>query len=138
MMLCINMESNKDKICQMNIMLWDREKEIIELKKQLQEKDEIIKELESEIYFSDLELEDMRQLVQKSCEVTFMNNIMIKVQDLSRNVRNLEDKEKETQKLVKMSEDIAYLERLNDRNDKLMNVNRYLMEQLYKGKVIYM
>ena len=132
------MESNKDKICQMNIMLWDREKEIIELKKQLQEKDEIIKELESEIYFSDLELEDMRQLVQKSCEVTFMNNIMIKVQDLSRNVRNLEDKEKETQKLVKMSEDIAYLERLNDRNDKLMNVNRYLMEQLYKGKVIYM
>lgn len=132
------MEYDEDKVCQLNILLWDTEKEVIELNKKLQEKDDTIKELHSEIYFSDLELKEMRQLVEKSCEVTFLTNILTKVQQLSRTVKDMEAKVKEAEDVMKKAEDVQYLQMLNDRNDKLMSVNKHLMEQLYKGKVIYM
>ena len=67
----------------LNIMLWESEKEIDRLKKQLEEKDKIIEDLKTEIKMSDLELKDLAEIINNSKSVIYMNKLCDKIHELS-------------------------------------------------------
>ncbi len=72
-----------DKIRSLSIMLWEREKEIQELKRLLEEKDFVIKELQAEIKFSDMELNDITQIVNKARDVEYVHKLCDKIREMS-------------------------------------------------------
>lgn len=75
----------------LNIMLWESEKEINRLKKELEEKDRIIDDLKTEIKMSDLEVKDLSDIVNKSRSVIYMNKLCDKIHELSRINKELTD-----------------------------------------------
>lgn len=129
----------------MNILLWETEQELLKVKCELLEKDKIIKELQDELYVSDLEVKELREILEKAHNVSFIHGMLSKIKQLSQMIDDLRaeismnDLElNDMKQVIEQSSDAQYLQELNDRNDKLMKVNRYLMENIYKGKVIYM
>ena len=74
----------QEKIRSLSIMLWEREKEIQDLKRLIEEKNFVIKELQAEIKFSDMELNDITQIVNNAREVEYVQKLCDKIRDLSR------------------------------------------------------
>jgi len=68
----------------LNIILWESEKEIERLKKELEEKDRLIDDLKTEIKMSDLELKDLTEIINNSKNVIYMNKLCQKIHELSR------------------------------------------------------
>ncbi len=129
----------------MNTILWQTETELIKAKSDLLQKDKRIKELEDELYVSDLEVKELREILEKAHNVSFIHQMLCKIKELSHLINDLkcdiymnEMELKDMRNVIDQSSDAKYLGELNDRNDKLMKVNRHLMEYIYKGKVIYL
>jgi hypothetical protein len=122
----------------MNLILWQTEQELLQAKNEISEKNQKIQELNDELYVSDLEVQELREILEKAHNVRFIYNLLVKIKDLQDEVYMNQLEIKDMQKIIDQSSDTEYLTQLNDRNDKLMNVNRHLMENIYKGKVLYM
>jgi len=134
-----------DKLYELNKILWHTEKELLEAKNQLVEKDGVIKDLQDELYVSDLEVKELREILENAHNVKFIHDMLLQIKELSRMINELkadicmnELELKDMRSMMELSADASYLKELNDRNDKLMKINRYLMENIYKSKVIYM
>ena len=134
-----------DKVMEISKILWNTEKELFEAKNQLVEKDNVIRQLQEELYISDLEVKEVREVLENAHNVKFIHEVLTKVKELSQLIKDLradicmnELELKDMRNLIQQSEDAKYLQELNHRNDKLMKINRYLMEKIYKGKVLYM
>ena len=72
-----------DKLRSFSILLWEREKEIQELKRQILEKDKIIFDLKTEIEFSDMEVKDLTDIVNNSRSVECISKLCNKLEKLS-------------------------------------------------------
>lgn len=62
-------ESLQNKIQGMNIVLWNHERDLIDLKNQLREKDDKIADLEQSLEFRDLEIQDLYTVLNTSSSV---------------------------------------------------------------------
>ena len=129
----------------MNIILWETEKALIKAKHELAEKDRIIKDLQDELYISDLEVKELRNILEQAHNVSFIHQMLVKIKNYSQTIDELRAEIcmnqleiKDMKQLIEQSSDTQYMQQLNDKNDKLTKVNRYLMESVYKSKVIYM
>jgi len=79
-----------EKINSLVILLWESERESIELRKRLDEQDAIIKDLQADIYFAELEQRDMQQMLDNSKDVTYMHQLQKQVDKLSRENKRLQ------------------------------------------------
>ena len=77
------MNINQEKIKCMNIIIWEHQKQIEKLQKDLIEKEQIIEDLKAEIILSDREVNELNKLVNNSNSVDFMLKLMNKIQLLS-------------------------------------------------------
>lgn len=130
---------------ELNKILWETEKELLKIKNESIEKDNIIKELRDELYISDLEIIELRHILENAYNVKVIHNMLCKISELNTIIKDLradmymnELELNDMKHLIDQSENAQYLQQLNDRNDKLMKVNRHLMENIYKSKVLYM
>ncbi len=77
------MNINKEKIKCMNIIIWEQQKLIEKLQKDLLDKEQIIQDLKAEIILSDREVNELSKLVNNSNNVDFMLKLIDKIQQLS-------------------------------------------------------
>lgn len=75
-----------EKIKILSISLFDAEQKCKHLEEEIVEKNKIIKDLNTDIYFSDLELQDVKQLVDASNDVNNMLYLKNKVNELEKAV----------------------------------------------------
>ena len=73
-----------EKIKTVSILLWEAERENSRLKQEIADRDAIIKDLNIDIYFSDLELQDIKQQVDNSRDVNYMHSLLEQIRDLSK------------------------------------------------------
>lgn len=74
----------QEKIRELAIILWDYEKRIIELQRQIQEKNNIIKELQATISWNELELTDLHNMLDMSSDTDIMNKMQYKIDELTK------------------------------------------------------
>jgi hypothetical protein len=79
------------KVRSITIMLWEAERENSRLKRDIDAKDKIIKDLNADIYFSDLELKDLKQQLDLSTDVEHLHNLQDQIRDLSKSNQVLSD-----------------------------------------------
>jgi len=80
----LNMVSLYAKIKTLTTMLWESEHENSILKMQLYEKDKIIKDLNTDIYFSDMEVKDMQNLIDSSQDMNYLFELQNKIIELEK------------------------------------------------------
>lgn len=88
---CINILTLYEKVRSITVMLWEAERENSRLKREIVAKDDIIKELNTDVYFSDLELKDLKQQIDLSADVEYLHNLQEQVRDLSKSNQLLSD-----------------------------------------------
>lgn len=88
---CINILALYEKVRSITVMLWEAERENSRLKREIVAKDDIIKDLNTDIYFSDLELKDLKQQIDLSADVEYLHNLQEQVRDLSKSNQVLSD-----------------------------------------------
>lgn len=79
------------KVRSIAVMLWEAERENSRLKRDIDAKDKIIKDLNADIYFSDLELKDLKQQLDLSTDVEHLHNLQDQIRDLSKSNQVLSD-----------------------------------------------
>jgi hypothetical protein len=79
------------KVRSITIMLWESERENSRLKREIVAKDEIINDLNIDIYFSDLELNDLKHQIELSIDVEYLHNLQDQIRDLSKSNQVLSD-----------------------------------------------
>jgi chromosome segregation ATPase len=82
-------ESLQNKIQNMNITLWNHERELIDLKNQLREKDDRIADLAQSLEFRDLEINDLYAVLDTSLSVDNYMKLQDKNMCLSKDYNNL-------------------------------------------------
>ncbi len=65
-------------------MLFESEQMNRKLRIEMQEKDKTIKDLHADIYFSDLELKDIQQIMELSADVQYMNKLNDNIKELQK------------------------------------------------------
>jgi hypothetical protein len=79
------------KIKSLSVMLWEAERENVILKEELAAKDAIIKDLNIDIYFSDLELQDIKGQLDLAEDLKYMHSLYDKINDLNKSNQILSD-----------------------------------------------
>ncbi len=74
------------KIKTLSISLFDAEQQCKHLQEEIRAKDKIIQDLNTDIYFSDLELQEVKQLVDASSDVNYMLDLRNQIADLQKAV----------------------------------------------------
>ena len=79
-----------EKINSLVTMLWQSERECIEYKRQLEEQSTTIKELQADLYFAELELRDMQQIVDISHDIKYLQKLQSEIDRLTRQNKRLQ------------------------------------------------
>ena len=79
-----------EKINSLVTMLWQSERECIEYKRQLEEQNAIIKDLQTDLYFAELELKDMQQILDNSCDINYIQRLQSEIDRLTRQNKRLQ------------------------------------------------
>lgn len=72
------------KIKTLSIMLFEAEQRVKFLQEEMDAKDKMIKDLNVDIYFSDLEVQEMKKIIDLSENVEYMISLQKQVGDLSK------------------------------------------------------
>lgn len=82
-------ESLQNKIQFLNITLWNHERDIIDLKKQLKDRDDKIADLQQSLEFRDLEINDLYNVLETTTSVDNYMKLQDSNNNLSKNYNNL-------------------------------------------------
>jgi chromosome segregation ATPase len=82
-------ESLQNKIQDMNVILWNHERDLIDLKNQLKDKDQKIADLEQSLTFRDLEIHDLYTVLNTSSDIDNYMELQDKNMSLSKDYNNL-------------------------------------------------
>jgi cell division protein FtsB len=74
-----------EKIKTLQIILFEQEQEIKKLKHTIQVHEDTIQTLNMDIYFSDMELKDIQQIMELSQDVMYMHSLQEKNSSLKKN-----------------------------------------------------
>ena len=86
-----------EKIKTLSVMLWEAERENVRLKQEIAKKDDIIKDLNIDIYFNDLELQDMKQQIELAQDMQHLHALYDKIGDLNKSNQLLSDMMKQSE-----------------------------------------
>lgn len=70
-------------------MLFECEQENRYLRKEIESRDKIIDELNAEIFFSDLELKEVSEILERSIDVHYIHLLQDKIRKLSQTIDDL-------------------------------------------------
>lgn len=79
-----------EKINSLVILLWQSERDCIEYKRQLEEQNATIKNLQADLYFAELELRDMQQIVDISHDIQYLQKLQSENDRLTRENKRLQ------------------------------------------------
>ncbi len=71
--------SMNHKIKSLTQMLWESEQENKHIKDELEQKDKIIQDLNIDIYFSDLENNELKNLIDRSQDVEYLTSLQNRI-----------------------------------------------------------
>jgi hypothetical protein len=86
-------ETLYEKIKLLSIALFETERRCKFLEEEMARKDKVVSDLNADIYFSDLEVQELKQLVDASVDVNYMLSLKNQIADLDKAVTALSSME---------------------------------------------